>query len=56
MLKLTQCLIVKNEELNLPRALNWGKKLFDEQIVVDTGSNDSTVAIAEKMGAKVFHF
>lgn len=56
MLRLTQCLIVKNEEANLPRALNWGKNLFDEQIVVDTGSSDNTIDIAKKMGAKVFNF
>ena len=56
MVKLTQCLIVKNEEQNLPRALNWGKNLFDELIVVDTGSTDGTVALAEKLGAKVLHF
>ncbi len=56
MLKLTQCVIVKNEEQNLPRALNWGKNLVDELIVVDTGSSDGTVALAEKLGAKVLHF
>jgi glycosyltransferase involved in cell wall biosynthesis len=56
MMKLTQCLIVKNEEQNLPRALSWGKSLFDELIVVDTGSSDGTIALAEKLGAKVLHF
>ena len=56
MVKLTQCLIVKNEEQNLPRALNWGKNLFDELIVVDTGSTDGTITLAEKLGAKVLHF
>lgn len=56
MLKLTQCLIVKNEEENLPRALKWGNGLVDEQIVVDTGSSDHTVSLAEKLGAKVVHF
>ena len=49
-------MIVKNEEKNLRRALSWGKEIMWEQIVVDTGSTDQTVSIAEEMGAKVFHF
>lgn len=55
-LKLSQCMIVKNEEDNIRRALSWGKDIMMEQIVVDTGSTDCTIEIAEKMGAKVFHF
>ena len=54
--KLSQVMIVKNEEKNIERALAWGKPIAFEQIVVDTGSTDKTVEIAEKMGAKVFHF
>jgi len=54
--RLSQCLIVKNEEKNIERALGWAKGIAGEQIVVDTGSTDRTVAIAEKMGAKVLHF
>jgi glycosyltransferase involved in cell wall biosynthesis len=49
-------MIVKNEEKNIERALSWGKGVVYEQIVVDTGSTDRTVEIAERMGAKVFHF
>ncbi len=49
-------MIVKNEEKNIERALSWGKNIVSEQIVVDTGSTDRTVEIAEKMGAKVYHF
>jgi glycosyltransferase involved in cell wall biosynthesis len=49
-------MIVKNEEKNIERALTWGKKIVCEQIVVDTGSTDRTVEIAERMGAKVYHF
>jgi glycosyltransferase involved in cell wall biosynthesis len=49
-------MIVKNEEKNIRRALTWGKNIVCEQIVVDTGSTDRTVEIAEEMGAKVFHF
>ena len=53
---LSQCLIVKNEEKNIRKALTWGKHVVKEQIVVDTGSTDRTVEIALEMGAKVFHF
>ena len=49
-------MIVKNEENNLDRCLNSVKNLVDEMIIVDTGSSDSTVKIAEKYGAKVFFF
>jgi len=55
-IRLSQCMIVKNEEKNIERALSWGKGHVFEQIVVDTGSTDNTVRIAESMGAKVFHF
>ena len=54
--RLSQCMIVKNEEKNIRRALEWAKPIVYEQIVVDTGSTDKTVEIAEEMGAKVYHF
>jgi len=54
-IRLSQCMIVKDEEKNIQSALNWGKGIVCEQIVVDTGSVDKTVEIAEAMGAKVFH-
>lgn len=53
---ISQCMIVKNEEKNIRKALSWGKNLMCEQIVVDTGSDDRTVEIAREMGAKVFFF
>ncbi len=55
-IQLSQCMIVKNEEKNIEKALSWGKDLMCEQIVVDTGSTDRTVEMAKKMGAKVFHY
>ena len=55
-IKLSQCMIVKNEEENIRRALSWAKHIAFEQIVVDTGSTDRTVEIAEQMGAKVYQF
>ena len=55
-LRISQCMIVKNEEANIEKALSWGKDLMWEQIVVDTGSLDRTVEIAKAKGAKVFSF
>ncbi|MCI8584793.1 MAG: glycosyltransferase [Lachnospiraceae bacterium] len=54
--RLSQCMIVKNEEQNIARALSWGKGIVWEQIVVDTGSTDRTVEIARQMSARVYHF
>lgn len=50
------CMIVKNEEKDLPECLKLIKNLADEIIIVDTGSTDRTVAIAQEYGVKVFHF
>lgn len=51
---ISQCMIVKNEEHNIKRALSWAKDIVHEQIVVDTGSTDRTVEIAKQMGATVY--
>ena len=50
---LSVCMIVKNEEKNLPRCLESIKNLADEIIVVDTGSDDNSVEIAKSYGAKI---
>lgn len=55
-IRISQCMIVKDEEKNIERALSWGKDIMWEQIVVDTGSSDRTVELAEKAGAKVCYF
>lgn len=49
------CILAKNEEKNIERAIRSCKKFADEIIVLDTGSNDRTVEIAEKLGATVIH-
>jgi glycosyltransferase involved in cell wall biosynthesis len=53
---ITQCIIAKNEEKNIEYCLSHLKSVVDEQIVIDTGSTDRTVELAETFGAKVFHF
>jgi tetratricopeptide (TPR) repeat protein len=54
--RLSVSMIVKNEEKLLPKALASVKDIADEIIVLDTGSTDRTIEIAEEYGAKVFHF
>jgi GT2 family glycosyltransferase len=50
------CLIVKDEEANLPDCLASAADLVNEIIVVDTGSTDRTKEIAARFGARVFDF
>lgn len=50
------CMIVKNEEKMLGACLESVKGKVDECIVIDTGSTDRTVAIAEQHGARVHPF
>ncbi|NEO87390.1 MAG: tetratricopeptide repeat protein [Spirulina sp. SIO3F2] len=49
-------MIVKDEELLLPQCLDSAKDVVDEIVIVDTGSSDRTVEIAEAAGAVVGHF
>ena len=49
------CMIVKNEEKFLPQCLESVKDYVDEMIIVDTGSTDRTVEIAQSFGAKIYH-
>jgi tetratricopeptide (TPR) repeat protein len=55
-MKLSFCMIVKNEAENLARCLNSVKDVADELLVLDTGSTDETVAIAQSFQAQVHHF
>lgn len=54
--KLSLCMIVKNEEKTLPVCLESVKNIVDEIIIVDTGSTDKTIEIAQSYGAKVHSF
>lgn len=49
-------MIVRDEEALLVRCLESVRGVVDEIVVVDTGSKDETVLIAERYGALVVHF
>jgi tetratricopeptide (TPR) repeat protein len=49
-------MIVRDEEKNLPACLTSIQGLFDEMVIVDTGSTDRTREIARSFGARVFDF
>ena len=52
---LSLSMIVRDEAERLERCLRSVAGFVDEMVVVDTGSSDGTVAIAEACGAVVHH-
>jgi tetratricopeptide (TPR) repeat protein len=52
-LRLSLCMIVRDEEQMLPRCLGAVADAVDEIVVVDTGSSDATIEIARSFGARV---
>lgn len=56
MITISACMIVKNEENVLRRCLDSLKGIWDELVIVDTGSTDNTVKIAKEYTDKVFNF
>jgi len=55
-MRLSVCLIAKNEEANLKRVLGSVKPVADEIVLTDTGSTDRTIEFAKAFGARVCHF
>jgi glycosyltransferase involved in cell wall biosynthesis len=55
-ISISLCMIVKNEAINLKKAIESVNLIVDEKIIVDTGSNDGTPEIAKSLDADVFHF
>ncbi|MGQ9580162.1 MAG: glycosyltransferase [Armatimonadota bacterium] len=53
---LTLCMIVRDEEQFIEHCLESVRSVVDEIVVVDTGSGDRTVQIAQKFGAKIRDF
>ncbi|MCI3280459.1 glycosyltransferase [Synechococcus sp. PCC 6717] len=50
------CMIVRDEAARLGGCLASVAEAVDEIVIVDTGSQDETVAIAQAWGAQVYHY
>lgn len=55
MTKISLVIVAMNEERTIADVLSAASPIADEIILVDSGSTDSTVRIAENHGAKVIH-
>src|SRR5207253_3105704 len=53
---LSVCLLTRNEEKNIARAVRSVAEAADEVLVADTGSTDRTVEIARSLGARVLDY
>ncbi|MCZ8518563.1 MULTISPECIES: glycosyltransferase [Paenibacillus] len=56
MITVSLCMIVRNEEATLSRCLDSVRRAVDEIVIVDTGSTDATIAIAETYTERVIRF
>ena len=52
---ITAIILTKNEEVNITRCINSVRGWVTRVVVVDSGSTDNTVRLAEGLGAEVFH-
>jgi tetratricopeptide (TPR) repeat protein len=53
---LSFCAIVKNEEASLPHCLASVRDVVDEMVILDTGSTDGTIVIAQSFNARIYSF
>ncbi len=56
MIPISLCIITKNEEDRLDKCLRRIKDYPFEIVIVDTGSTDKTIEIAQKYTDKIYHF
>lgn len=52
---MTAIILTKNEEANIERCINSVKGWIKRVVVVDSGSTDKTIELAEKLGAEIYH-
>lgn len=52
---ITAIILTKNEEVNIKRCINSLRGWVDRVVVVDSGSTDLTVELAQSLGAEIFH-
>lgn len=55
-IRLSLCMIVRDNENTIGEALQSIRPWVDEMVVVDTGSKDRTPEIVQSFGARLFHF
>ena len=55
-MKISLCMIVKDEEGVLARCLDCAVQFVDEIVLVDTGSSDNTMEIARRYTPRVYEF
>jgi hypothetical protein len=53
-MSLSVCLLTRNEEKNITRAVRSVAGLADQVVVADTGSTDRTAAVAASLGAQIY--
>lgn len=51
---ITAIILTKNEEVNIARCINSITRLADRIVVVDSGSTDDTIEIANGLGAEIY--
>ncbi|WP_182188055.1 glycosyltransferase family 2 protein [Pectinatus frisingensis] len=56
MVKLTACVIIKNEEKNIITYLKHIRPIVDEIVIVDTGSTDNTLNILKSLRMKFYQY
>src|SRR5437773_6000316 len=54
--RISLCMIVRDEEQFILECIESARDAVDESIVVDTGSTDRTIELAERAGASVYPF